>query len=144
MERRDARLFQQDATSNEGWNIVELESHRQFRQKVNELIQLTTITGVTTNELQQELRQCRENYGPRFATQLVRALHQDDEQERQAIVALLILLYDLNTISPLQQLSRNQRCSRATRLSASFALAGMGVTGEQTEDPRPVRLYAIS
>ena len=144
MERRDARLFQQDATNNEGWNIVELESHRRFRQKVNELIHLTTLTEITTSELQQALQQCREEYGPRFVTQIVRALHQEDEQERQAVVALLVLLHDSSTISPLQRLASDKRCPRSIRLSASLALAGMGIMVERTEDSRRVRLYAIS
>ncbi|GAC1623772.1 MAG: hypothetical protein NVS4B11_18700 [Ktedonobacteraceae bacterium] len=144
MERRDARLFQQDATTNEGWNIVELESHRQFRQKVNELIQLTTITGITTSELQQHLKQCVSTYSNRFASQLIRALHRENAQERQAIVYLVMLLNDPNTIPQLQHISHNERCPRSIRLSASLALAGMGATREVTEEHRCVRLHAIS
>lgn len=147
MERRDARPFQHDATISEGWNIVELESHRQFRQTVNELIQRTTTTGVTTSELQEQLQQCRSVYGTHFTTQLVRALHRENAQERQSVVYLLTLLNDSNTIPQLQSIAQSKRYSRSIRLSASLALAGMGATRETTEDHRRVRrvrLYAIS
>ena len=144
MERRDARPFQQDATLHEGWNIVELESHRQFRQTVNELIQNTNITGITTSDLRQQLQEYRTQYGSRFTTQLVRALHRENAQERQAVVSLLTLLNDPITIPQLQHIAHSKQYSRSIRLSASLALAGMGATRETTEDFRRVRLYAIS
>ncbi|GAC1422204.1 MAG: hypothetical protein NVSMB54_01090 [Ktedonobacteraceae bacterium] len=144
MERRDARPFQQDATIHEGWNIVELESHRQFRQAVNELIKNTTIVGITTNTLRQQLENCRASYGTRFITQLVRALNQENAQERQSVVSLLTLLNDPNTIPQLQYMAQSEHYPRSIRLSASLALAGMGATRETTDDFRRVRLYAIS
>ncbi len=144
MERRDARPFQQDAITHEGWNIVELESHRQFRQTINELIENTNIAGITTRDLLQQLEECKTIYGTRFMTQLVRALNRENAQERQAIVSLLTLLDDPNTIPQLQYISRNKHYPRSIRLSASLALAGMGATIETTEDSRRVRLYAIS
>ena len=144
MERRDARPFQQDATIHEGWNIVELESHRQFRQTVNELIKNTNTVGITTSDLLQQLKECRTIYGTRFTTQLVRALHRENAQERQAVVSLLTLLDDPNTIPQLQHISHSKQYPRSIRLSASLALAGMGATRETTEDSRRVRLYAIS
>ena len=144
MERRDARLFQQDATIHEGWNIVELESHRQFRQTVNELIQKAQIEEITRSDLHQQLENHKTTYGTPFCTHLVRALQKEDEQERQAVVTLLTILNDPMTIPQLRHLSQNKRYSRAIRLSASFALAGMGATRETTEDFRRVRLYAIS
>ena len=144
MERRDARLFQQSATISEGWNIVELESHRQFRQTVNELIKNTSITGITTDDLRQQLEECKALYGTRFSIQLVRALQRENAQERQAVVSLLTLLNDSNTLPQLQHISQSKHYSRSIRLSASLALAGMGATREVTEDSRRVRLYAIS
>ena len=144
MERRDARLFQQNATIHEGWNIVELESHRQFRRQVNELIQLTNTTAITTSELQQRLASHSDSYGPRFATQLVRSLHRENAQERQSIVSLLTLLDDPNTIPQLQHIAHNKRIPRSIRLSASLALAGMGATPEVTEEQKNVQIYAIS
>ncbi len=144
MERRDARLFQQNAAIDEGWNIVELESHRQFRRQVNELISLTHTTGITTSELQQRLASHSDRYGPRFSTQLVRSLHRENAQERQSIVSLLTLLNDPNTIPQLQHIAHNKRIPRSIRLSASLALAGMGATLEVTEEQKSVRIYAIS
>jgi hypothetical protein len=144
MERRDARLFQQDATIHEGWNIVELESHRQFRQTVNELIHKTQIEGITRSDLRKQLENHRTTYGTRFCTHLVRALQKEDEHERQAVVLLLTILNDPITIPQLQHLSQNKHLSRAIQLSASLALAGMGATRETTEDFRRMRLYAIS
>ncbi len=144
MERRDARLFQHDADTHESWNIVELESHRQLRQKTNELIQLANTTRITTSDMQQRLHLCTHLFGNRFATQLVRSLSRDDTQERQSVVWLLTLLNDKNTIPPLQLLSCNERLPRSIRLAASLALAGMGATKEVTKDHKRVRMYAIS
>ena len=144
MERRDARLFQHDATIQEGWNIIELESHRQLRRQVNELIQLTNMTGITTGELQQRLASYNESYGPRFATLLVRVLNRENAHERQSIVSLLTLLNDPNTIPLLQYMAYNKRVSRSVRLSASLALAGMGATQEVMDEKKSMHLYAIS
>ncbi len=144
MERRDARLFQQNVTVSEGWNIVELESHRQFRQTVNELIKNTSITGITTDDLRQQLEEYKTLHGTRFSIQLVRALQRENAQERQAVVSLLTLLNDASTIPQLHLISQSKHYSRSIRLSASLALAGMGATREVTEDFRRVRLYAIS
>ena len=144
MERRDARPFQHDAAIHEGWNIVELESHRQFRQTVNELIKHSTSASVTTSDLLQQLEHYRNQHGLRFTTQLVRALQRENAQERQAVVALLTILGDETTIPQLQHMAHNEWYSRSIRLSASLALAGMGATTETTEDNRRVRLYAIS
>ncbi len=144
MERRDARPFQQDATIHEGWNIVELESHRQFRQTVNELIKNINSAGITTHDLRQQLEDCRITYGNRFITLLVRALHRENAQERQSVVSLLTLLNDPNTIPHLQHISHSEHYPRSIRLSASLALAGMGETRETTDESRRVRLYAIS
>ena len=56
MEKRGPRLFQQEvATSETGWNIVELESRKLLRQKVNELIRLSNISTFTTSEMRQQL-----------------------------------------------------------------------------------------
>ncbi len=144
MERRDARPFQHDAAIHEGWNIVELESHRQFRQTVNELIKHSTSASITTSDLQHQLEHYRNQYGIRFTTQLVRALQCENAQERQAVVSLLTILDDATTIPQLQHMSHNKRYPRSIRLSASLALAGMGATSETTEEHRRVRLYAIS
>ncbi len=144
MERRDARLFQQNAIISEGWNIVELESHRQFRQTINELIKNTTISGITTDDLRQQLVHLTEIYSTRFSTQLVRSLQRENSQERQAVVSLLTLLNEPNTIPQLQHIAQSKYYARSIRLSASLALAGMGATREVIEDSRRVRLYAIS
>ena len=147
MEKRDARLFQSAINEHEsGWNIVEhevLESRRQLRQKVSELIKLATITSIPTAEMQQHLRQSVSLFGSNLAMQLVRALQRDDSRERQAIVWLLTLLNDQETMSPLQQMSRNERLPRSIRLSASLALSGMGVTEEMRADYPRKRLYAV-
>jgi hypothetical protein len=150
MEIKDARLFQREAASDmleHGWNIVEfevLESRRQLRLKVNELIQLVNKSTITTNEIRQELLLGIAKFGPQLAIQLVRSLHRDDPQERQSIVWLLTLLDDTETIIPLQHMSIDKRLPRPIRLSASLALAGMGVTAETIDKHRRVRLYAIS
>jgi len=58
MKKRGARLFQQgDGSSETNWNIVELDSRRQLRQKVNELIRLSYDSTTTTSEMQQQLLQ---------------------------------------------------------------------------------------
>ena len=148
MEKKDARLFQSEiGASHSGWNIVEqnvLESRRHLRQKVNELIGLCNVTSLTTSEMQQQLLLGVATYGKTFATQLVRSLQSDDTQKRQHIVWLLTLLNDPETIPLLQHLSLDKRLSRSVRLSASLALAGMGVTAEDVDKYHRVRLYAIS
>jgi len=143
MEKKDARLFQ-DATHEHSWNIVELESRRQLRHRIHELIQLASSSSIPTSEMRQYLLLGVAQFGKLFATQLVRSLQRDDQQERQAIVWLLTLLNEQETIPSLQQMSRNERLPRSIRLSASLALAGMGATKEMTDNNRRVRLYAIS
>ena len=148
MEKGSARLFQQGlATSEHNWNIVELDTHRHLRQKVNELIQLVNHSSLTTSEFQDQLLLCVAIFGDKFAAQLVRSVQRDNLQERQAVVWLLTVLRNEDTIPSLQRMSHDRRLSRAIRLSASLALAGMGATREtqETEDQRPRRrLYAIS
>jgi hypothetical protein len=83
-------------------------------------------------------------FGPQLAMQLVRSLYRDDPLERQSVVWLLTLLNDTETITPLRHISDNKRLPRLIRLSASLALAGMGITAEKIDDHRRARLYAIS
>ncbi len=145
MGKRDARQFQHEANTNEQrWNIVELESRRQLHRKVHELIELVDDPMITTSEMRQQLLQGVATFGNRFAMQLVRSLHCEDHHERQSIVWLLTLLDDQTTVLLLQQLSHDERQPRSVRLSAAFALAGMGATAEMREDSRRRRLYAIS
>ncbi len=144
MEKKGTRLFQQSTFGqDQGWNIVELESRRQLRLQINELIQLTNNSTLNRSALREHLHQARERFSNTFITHLVRALHRNDPSERQAVIWLLTLLDDKETILPLQQLSRNERLPRSTRLAASFVLAGLGATQEVTE-PTRTRLYAIS
>lgn len=142
MEKWDARPFLH-SPEYAGRNIVELESHRYLRNKVNELIQMT-MNSSTAQELRQELAAGATHYGSRFSTQLVRAIVRSDQHERQAVIWLLTQLNDQETIPQLQKLSHNKRLARAIRLSASLALAGMGATREMTEIPQRRRMYAIS
>jgi hypothetical protein len=123
---------------------VELDSRRQLRLKVNELLQLSHDPRLTTSEMQQHLLHTAAEFGKQLATQLVRSLHRDDQQERQSIVWLLTLLNDAASVAPLQHMSRNPKLPRPVRLSASLALAGMGVTPEIIDSRRQPRLYAIS
>lgn len=143
MEKKSARLFQRD----HGRNIVELEvfeSRRQLRLNVNELIRLANNATITTGEMQQQLFLGVSRFGAQLAAQLVRSLHRDDPQERQSIVWLLTLLHATETILPLQHMSRDKRIPRSIRLSASLALAGMGVTAETIDNHHRTHLYAIS
>jgi hypothetical protein len=135
MEKRDARQFQlEPGIQEQGWNIVELESRRNLRKRVNELIGMAGHSTLTTSEIRQHLLQSVATFGRALATQLVRSLHRDDAHERQSVVWLLTVLNDPATITPLQQMKRNSHLSRSVRLSASLALAGMGVTtGGTTE-----------
>ncbi len=150
MEKCDSRLFQQEAEANahqHHWNVVELEvleSRRQIRLKVNELIQLAANSTLTTGEIRQQLLLGAATFGNHFAAQLVRSLQRDDLHERQSIVWLLTLLNDAETVTPLQHMSHNTRLPRPIRLSAALALAGMGATAESRQENRRVRLYAIS
>ena len=144
MGKRGARLSQQEVgTSETCWNIVELESRRQLRQKVNELIRLSNISTFTTSEMRQQLLLGVAMFGSRLAAQLVRLLQSDDQQKRQHIVWLLTLLDDKDIIPLLQRMSRNELLARSVRLSASLALAGMGATVESTEHYQRKRSYAI-
>ena len=145
MEKKGARLFQVDEeTFDYGWNIVELETHRQLRLKVNELLRLTNDPTLTTSEMQQHLLHAKARFGKQLATQLVRSLHRDDHHERQSIVWLLTLLNEAESIAPLKHMSHNKKLPRPVRLSASLALAGMGATPEMLDEHRYTRLYAIS
>lgn len=144
MGKKGTRLFQRD----HGRNIVELEvleSRRHLRLKVNELIRLANNpTTITTGEMQQQLSLGVSKFGAQLSGQLVRSLHRDDHQERQSIVWLLTLLNAKETITPLRHMSDDKRIPRSIRLSASLALAGMGVTAETIDSHRRTRLYAIS
>ena len=143
MGKKGTRLFQRD----HGRNIVELEvleSRRHLRLNVNELIRLANNSTITTGEMQQQLSLGASRFGAQLAGQLVRSLQRDDPQERQSIVWLLTLLNAKETITPLRHMSDNKRIPRSIRLSASFALAGMGVTAEAIDSHRRTRLYAIS
>ena len=145
MEKKGARLFQNDEeTFDYGWNIVELETRRQLRLKVNELLRLVNDPTLTTSEMQQHLLYNKAIFGKQLATQLVHSLHRSDPNERQSIVWLLTLLNEAASITPLRHMSGNKRLPRTVRLSASLALAGMGATPELLDESRPARLYAIS
>ena len=123
---------------------MELESRRQLRQKVNELIQCSNISSLTTSEIQQQLLLSSATFGNQLAAQLVRSLQSNDQRNRQSIVWLLTMLDDKSSIPLLQHLAQNELLSRSIRLSASLALAGMGATAESTEHYQRKRLYAIS
>lgn len=146
MEKGSARLFQQAASPafEQSWNIVELETRKQVRHKVNELLRLAGTMTTPTSEVRQQLLQGVATFGTPFVTQLVRSLHRDDYAERQSVVWLLTVLNDPETIPPLQEITNNPHLPRAVRLSASLALAGMGVTAEIIAQNQRVRLYVIS
>ena len=144
MEKRGARLFQQgDGSGETNWNIVELDSRRQLRQKVNELIRLSYDSTTTTSEMRQQLLQSVAIFGNQLATRLVRSLQNDDQLKRQHIVWLLTLLDDKETIPLLQRMSQNERLCRPVRLSASLVLAGLGATAESAAHYQRKHLYAI-
>ncbi len=145
MEKGRARRFQPTTSAHEqSWNVVELTTRKQVRQKVNALLLQCDDQRVTTSEMRQELLQGVATFGTPFATQLVRSLHRDDDAERQSLIWLLTVLNSCDTIAPLQHMAANTLLPRTTRLAASLALAGMGVTAETLEKNRRVRLYAIS
>jgi hypothetical protein len=146
MENWDARLFQTMAkhthvavenlpaqtstTSSFSQNVVELESQRELRRKASDIVQQCRSNTVTTSELRQQLQACAATFGSRFSLHLARSLQEshNNQEDRQAIVWLLTLLNDTATIPLLQQIANQQRLTRAIRLSASLALAGMGAT----------------
>src|ERR1700730_15355776 len=110
MEKKGARLFQADEeTFDYGWNIVELETRRQLRLKVNELLRLVNDPTLTTGDIQQRLLQAEASFGNQLAIQLVRSLHRHDHHERQSLVWLLTLLNDAETITPLRHISQNKQ-----------------------------------
>lgn len=144
MEERSARLFQQELGPIENdWNIVELESRRHLRQRVQQLIHDAQSSSLTTSEMQRQLLLDVALFGNKLATQLVRSLNRDNPQERQSIVWLLTLLNEKETIPLLSRMAHDRKLSRAVRLSASLALAGMGATTEVQEHYQRRRLYAI-
>ena len=113
-----------------------LESRRQLRQKVNELIRLANNSTIPTDEMQRKLTLGVARFGTQLSSQLLRSLHREDPQERQSIVWLLILLNDKVTVAPLQHISQDKRIPRSIRLSALLALAGIGATLESIENHR--------
>ena len=145
MEKGRARRFQSATTAFEqNWNVVELTTRKQVRQKINELLRQCRDSSVTTSEMRQELLQGVAAFGNHFATQLVRSLYRDDDAERQSIIWLLTVLNACETIPPLQHMAANKNVPRTIRFAASLALAGMGVTAETIKKNRRVRLYALS
>ncbi len=146
MEKGSARLFQQAISDafEQSWNVVELETRKQVRQKIDTFLRLANDMTMPTSEVRQQLLQSVASFGDVFTTQLVRSLHRDDSAERQSIVWLLTVLNAKETIPPLLRMTDNSHLPRAVRLSAALALAGMGVTAEMIEKSRRVRLYAIS
>lgn len=142
MEQWDARP--QLPVDNGGGNIVELESQRALHRHLHTLLDMAMSTTTPLSTIQQALHYAQTHYGHRFTVQLVRALQCDDQIKRQAVVWLLTQLNDATSVPQLQQLAHNKHLSRAVRLAASLALAGMGATREMTEN-RPHRpIYAIS
>jgi hypothetical protein len=146
MERGSARLFQHATppAGERGWNIVELETCKQVRQNIHDLLRLASDTTVPTSQVRQRLLQSLATFGPLFTTQLVRSLHRDDYAERQAVVWLLTVLNQQETVPLLQRMASDSRLSRTLRLSASLALAGMGVTAEMLKSNRRTHLYILT
>jgi hypothetical protein len=147
MGKNSARLFPQKAKSLEICrNIVELEvfeSRRQLRQKVNEIIRLTTNATTSTEEIQRNLALRVTEFGEQLSLQLLRSLIRADPQERHAIVLLLILLNDTQTIAALRHISKDEGFSRSIRLSAALALAGMGETEETRNNYQRDHLHVM-
>ncbi len=148
MGEKGARLFPKESSILElNRKIVELEvleSRRLLRHKVSDLIQLTMNSTTSTKEIQEQLYLDLSAFGSQLCPQLLRSLNRDDLLARQAIVRLFILLNDAQTIEPLRHMSLDKRLTRPVRLSASLALAGMGVTEEAKEYSPSVLLYAVS
>src|SRR5579885_3025573 len=140
MEKGSARLFQQAISDafEQSWNVVELETRKQVRQKIDTFLRLANDMTMPTSEVRQQLLQSVASFGDVFTTQLVRSLHRDDSAERQSIVWLLTVLNAKETIPPLLRMTDDSHLPRAVRLSAALALAGMGVTAEMIEKSRRV------
>jgi len=131
MENGDGRPFQQENdNATDGWNLLELESHIQLRNKISELINLTNNSMLSTSDLRGQLETCKQHFGRSFSRQLVRALQHEDEIIREAVVWLLTQLDERDTIPLLQKLTQQEELPQPIRLSAALALAGMGVTAE--------------
>lgn len=146
MERGSARLFQYATppAGEQSWNIVELEARKQVRHYIHELLRLATDMTVPTSQVRQQLLQGAATFGSLLAMQLVHSLHCDDQAERQAVVWLLTVLNQQETIPLLQHMANDAHLPRTLRLSASLALAGMGVTAEMIKRNRRVCLSAIT
>src|SRR5215471_15116458 len=115
MGEKSTKLFLRDHDR----NIVELEvleSRRQLRLKVNELIRLANHPSITTGEMQQQLLLEATRFGTQLATQLVRSLQREDPLERQSVIWLLTLLNDKETIIPLRHLAHDKRIPHSIRL----------------------------
>jgi hypothetical protein len=137
MEKGGTRLFHAEEKQNDhNWNIVELESHRELRRTINDLIQRCNSNTVNTSELLQQLHTYAASFGSRFSLHLARSVQRDNQLDRQSIVWLLTLLNNKETIPILQHIARQQRLPRAIRLSASLALAGMSATQETKDKHR--------
>ncbi len=146
MGKGSARLFRQTAPDalEQSWNVVELETRKQVRQRINTLLRLSDDMLVPTSEVRQQLLQCVATFGSLFTTQLVHALHCNEHTERQSVIWLLTVLNDKETIPPLRRMSANARLPRAIRLAAALALAGMGVTAEDFKQQRRDHLHIMS
>ena len=135
MEKGGTRLFRFESTVktlDTHWNIVELESHRLLREKINELISLSNNSTITTSEMTRHVHAAANRFGQRFTIHLIRSLQHEDPLDRESITWLLILLDDQEAIPHLQSMARNEQFSRSLRLSAALTLAGMGATEEMT------------
>jgi hypothetical protein len=147
MEKGGTRLFRRVSTVitiDTRRNIVELESHRLLREKINELIDLSDNVATTTSEMTRYVHDAAARFGPRFTIHLIRSLQHEDPARRESVTWLLILLDDREAIPHLQSMARNEQCTRSLRLSAALTLAGMGATEEITKSRRKERHYAIS
>src|SRR5712692_3029143 len=80
MEKKSARLSRPE-TATPGWNVVEhevLESRRQLRSKVNELIRLWRRSSLSPGEIRQPFLLALTTFGSPPANPPVRSLHRDD------------------------------------------------------------------
>ncbi len=136
MEKRDARLLRPVSSVEQNGNIVELEFHQRMRRKIHWLIQATQKAQFSRSETLHLLQQGVTTFGKRFSTQLVRSLDREDPEERQALIWLLTVLNDKETIPHLQQIKHQSQVSRQVRLAAALTLAGLGVIQEQ-RSPSP-------
>jgi hypothetical protein len=149
MEQKSARLFRRSTggqPSNErSRNIVELNSRRQLRLTVHELIRYVNDPTLTTSDMREQLQHAAASFGSQLTIKLVRSLHHSDAQERQSVIWLLTLLNDDAAVGPLMRMSHNPQLPRAVRLSASLVLAGMGQSPAMiAAQNRQPRLYAIN